>query len=1024
MRQRTYTPILTLILLLFGSAALFSQLPTSGTARLSGQQEVLPVITAATGMARVDFVAVGTDQLRVTVSGEFSDLSSAVATQISGGAHIHVGYPGQNGGVVIPLVPELADDSLSGTFNEEDNTFVVPVTDFEDVDVGQVYINIHTANYPGGELRGAVLRDGHAPYFTNLLGSNEVPSVISSGYGALLLQVDEVENVMVVTGSFRDLSDTLATQVAGGVHLHLGLPGQNGPVRITLNPTVNTDRRSGVFESGTNTFSVTEEQKTALRNGQMYANIHSGSHLSGELRGQVLPPADAIFRAHLSGANEWPVVTSGGSGQVLAHIVDENLTLVGSFSNLGSPVATTIAGGTHLHPGLAGENGPVLQALTVELTADSLGGSFAKAANTYQLTEDTRALLLGREIYLNVHSQDHPSGELRGQLLPESQAVFTAFLNGNQQIPSVITTGRGLVKVEQMGSRMTVTGSFRDLMSDLNTAIAGGAHVHAGYPGQAGPVIYPLNVASDDDDMQGRFMPMDNTFELTGDRLDTLTDRFFYVNVHSLEQPGGEIRGSALAEAESYFLGPLSGASEPQGVPTDATGMVAAEVTDSTVILVGSFAGLDSDFAADVAGGMHLHRAIAGSNGGIVEAINTEIAEDDRSGEIHADSNMIQLTAAGLEAMLDRMIYANVHTANNRGGAIRGQMLPLAGSYFHTTFSGVNEPAYVATTAQGGLKMELIDSTLKVSGSVTMLEGDFDASVAGGAHLHLAPAGQNGGIQIGLNATPAEDLKSATFSIEDNTFTLTMSQLEDLRGKRLYANVHTTMVRSGEARGQVLGELNLPPAASSITSPTEGDSLDLAGDADEMLRVIYESTTDVDGDTVIYIWQLAADSLFENVLFASNTGRDTFFDSDYATLDTLLVGSGILAGTPTAIYHRVLASDGSNYRPGPASSIVVTRGDIVGTRDFRPDGFAARMYPNPTSAGRGASLEIETRQSFRGRVFVYTQLGQLQQEIFVNPQPGKQTYLLETSALAAGTYFVTLRNEDGRLIQALRLAVQ
>ena len=1021
MRSQSFTFLLSLFFLLLANH-LSSQFVGSGSAMLSGQQEALPVVTAGSGSVDVEVTSANATEFNVVVSGSFSGLSSPVATNIGGGAHIHIGYPGRNGGVVLPLVVSLSADSLSGTFETTDNTFTVMAADFAGVDPGEVYVNIHTRENPGGELRGIIVPEDSEVYFTNLLGSNEVPSVMTRAAGALLLHYDEAEGILMVTGSFNDLSADLATDIGGGAHLHIGLPGSNGGVDLPLIATLDED--GGVFEAANNTFSLNADQEATLRAGRYYANVHSLAFPGGEIRGQVLPRADVLFRAHLSGSNEWPVVTTDGSGQVLAHLSGNTVSVIGSFADLESDVATAIAGGAHLHTAVAGTNGPVIQPLSLTLADDNRSGSFMLADNQYELTEAQRGIMLDRGIYVNVHTMEHNPGEIRGQVLPESQSVFTAFLNGNQQIPSITTTGRGMVKVEMMGNRLTATGSFLDLTSDLNTAIAGGAHLHAGYPGQGGPVIYPLTVeAGDEETRSGRFLPEGNTFQLTGGRADTLMHRFFYVNVHSLDHPGGEIRGSVLAEAESYFLAPLSGASEPVGVPTDATGLVAAEVVDSSVTLVGSFQGLDSDFAFNVAGGMHLHQAIAGSNGGILTPINTEVEEDNRSGEILADSNHIQLTQMQYGAMRDRLVYANLHTVDFGGGAIRGQMLPLAGSYFHTTFSGANEPSYVFTSAQGGLKMELIDTTLMVSGSVTMLDGDFDASVAGGAHLHMAPAGVNGPIDIPLVADPAEDLKSAVFTVDSNTFALSQRQVADLRNGQLYANIHTTMVRSGEARGQIRSELNLPPVATMILSPAENDSLGLEGDANQEFRVTYAATSDPDADTVIYIWQLATDESFTDVVFAANTGRDTFFSTTFGTVDALLDSNSVADGATATLYHRVLASDGSNFRPSDGLSVRLTRGQLVGVTDFRPLGFAARSFPNPGQRGGAITLEVKTQEAFTGRLLLYSPLGQLQQDRLINVGIGTARFPINTSDLAAGHYFVTLRNRDGRLVHTERLLI-
>ena len=389
-----------------------------------------------------------------------------------------------------------------------------------------------------------------------------------------------------------------------------------------------------------------------------------------------------------------------------------------------------------------------------------------------------------------------------------------------------------------------------------------------------------------------------------------------------------------------------------------------------------------------------------------------------------ADSNVYALSELQLNAMLDRELYINVHSEDYPSGEIRGQVLPLAQTFLHTTIAGVNNTEYFNTTAQGGLKLELNDTTLKLSGSVTMLQGDFDYSVGGGAHLHLAPAGQNGDIIIPLAGDTLRAGKSVEFSVDSNTFNITMDQTRALRTGQMYANIHTTLVPSGEARGQIRGELNLAPDSTRILSPMDGDSLTLAGSNQQAFRVSYAPTTDPDGDTVIYVWQLAMDENFDSILFGANTGRDTFFETDFGTVATLLDSAGLAMDSNVTLYHRVLASDGSNYRASEAVAILLNVGDIVGTRDFLPAGFGVKTYPNPLWEGQAFTYQVTTQEAFRGRLMVFTQLGQLQQDINVNAQVGEQNISVNMSSLPGGTYFLMLRNSDGRLISTSRVVVQ
>jgi hypothetical protein len=105
---------------------------------LSGDQEVPAVKTAAKGSGTI---SVKDDK---TVSG-----SVAIEGLTPTAAHIHEGAAGKNGGVIIPLT-------------KEGDKFVVPagakLTDaqYESYKKGDLYVNVHTAANPGGEIRAQI----------------------------------------------------------------------------------------------------------------------------------------------------------------------------------------------------------------------------------------------------------------------------------------------------------------------------------------------------------------------------------------------------------------------------------------------------------------------------------------------------------------------------------------------------------------------------------------------------------------------------------------------------------------------------------------------------------------------------------------------------------------------------------------------------------------------------------------------------------------------------------------------------
>ncbi|MEM6785553.1 MAG: CHRD domain-containing protein [Bacteroidota bacterium] len=123
------------------------------------------------------------------------------------------------------------------------------------------------------------------------------------------------------------------------------------------------------------------------------------------------------FGAKLSGQNEVPANASTASGVVFAtfNSDDNSLTVTGSFEGLESDFNFGI--GAHLHEAPAGANGPVAFALTPSINDDNRGGSFDASMNTFSLTEAQAATLLAGGFYVNIHSNDIPSGELRGQVV-------------------------------------------------------------------------------------------------------------------------------------------------------------------------------------------------------------------------------------------------------------------------------------------------------------------------------------------------------------------------------------------------------------------------------------------------------------------------------------------------------------------------------------------------------------------------------------------------------------------------------
>jgi hypothetical protein len=122
--------------------------------------------------------------------------------------------------------------------------------------------------------------------------------------------------------------------------------------------------------------------------------------------------ADATsFKVPLTGAQSVPPVDTTGSGTAeltydpATRIVTWNIP----YSGLSSP--TTMA---HFHgPAKQGQNAPVVIWLSTQgsTPANPMTG-------TATLTPDQAKQFSAGEWYVNVHTQSHPAGEIRGQVIP------------------------------------------------------------------------------------------------------------------------------------------------------------------------------------------------------------------------------------------------------------------------------------------------------------------------------------------------------------------------------------------------------------------------------------------------------------------------------------------------------------------------------------------------------------------------------------------------------------------------------
>lgn len=128
------------------------------TANLTGDSEVPPVTTNATGTAEFEL---NDDGDEMSYDLEVEDIEGVLF------AHIHQGSDSENGPIVVTLfnATDGPTDEIDGTLESGDfaaEDFEGPLqgqnmTDLVDaIEGGQAYVNVHTEANPPGEVRGTI----------------------------------------------------------------------------------------------------------------------------------------------------------------------------------------------------------------------------------------------------------------------------------------------------------------------------------------------------------------------------------------------------------------------------------------------------------------------------------------------------------------------------------------------------------------------------------------------------------------------------------------------------------------------------------------------------------------------------------------------------------------------------------------------------------------------------------------------------------------------------------------------------
>jgi DNA-binding beta-propeller fold protein YncE len=645
-------------------------------ASLDGGQEVPPVTVTATANA---ILQLNRDETALTYEVRISGIDPGQITQ----AHLHVGPRGFNGPVVLFLVDgPPAEPVLKGTLTAAD---LIPSADVSvetfaefvaSLKAGDVYVNVHTMTNPSGEIRGQIAAP--IPLVSSLSGDQEDPPVTTAASGTATFELSADRTRLRYT---VDVSDIEPSQIQQA-HLHVAPRGINGPVVLFLvaGPPASLPLRGELTAAdliprtdvGVLDF---DDFVGRLLAGDVYVNVHTMAHPGGEIRGQLAGPQS--FPSALDGAQEVPAVVTEATGRALFTLDATGTELRFALTQTG--IAADQIQQAHLHAAPRGFNGPVVLFLADgsfgmlrmgTLTADDLLPNVDAGIENF--ADFVEALQAG-DVYANVHTTAHLSGEIRGQVL--APTIFTAQLTGDQEVPPVPTmaTGESRIVLAPDGESLNVVLAT-SLMADQITQ----AHIQVGPPGEDGPVAFFLAEASFASPRLVTLTPADflpspltPTYE---DFLAALRSEMTFVNVRTSSNPNGEIRGQLRAPLTLTAM--LDGDQEVPPVVTAASGRGQVVINADRDRM--RFALTVSDLPADQILMAHIHSGPIGMNGGVAffladtgfsSPLLGTLAEDD-----FLPTPETPTYAEFVAALLGGETYMNVHTIMHNGGEIRGQL--------------------------------------------------------------------------------------------------------------------------------------------------------------------------------------------------------------------------------------------------------------------------------------------------------------------------------------------------------------
>ncbi len=795
-------------------------------------------------------------------------------------------------------------------------------------------------------------------------------------------------------------------------------------------------------------------------------------------------PVATNYSTVLDGFNSVNAEYTAATGSARLSLLSGVLTVEGMFTNLSSTLRPVgAAGPLHIHLGMTGVNGPVIVPLAVTADADNRGGTFvgdytlANFATAERSEADIVTALNAGNLYINLHTEDQPSGEIRGQIYPTG--------NMGPAGPMLVAPADAAQITLEGDASAPVTPTWRKVMDP-----------------EGNPVIYGWQLSTV------------ATFdaEETTEFFSTGTDTSLVISVGSLYQAVVELGGGTQALFHRAFAtdgsvgdyGPSRSVEFTLGTLTTGPAIWQVNAADGTffrpdnntrggaynpttgnVIVVSRSGGLRPVILDAATGDSVGVLSTAGIAGGTFTLSEIGVTSD---GQIFGANLTVNPADSPVrvyywedEFSQPRLVY-NGSGVNALEGPRYGDAIGVGGSgdevVVYLSGSGAQDRvAVLKSNANGMLALDdyltpeagqararygiapvpgqdsiwvnspthLLAKVSTTTGEIGR-EGDENVVFETYGDISFANGGDDGDrsyILTGPQFGVAE--RFALVDVTGEPFILAVTPAVGTAGNGNATGFTAFDVRNGNLIGaasnngiaafpspvNVIDEdiaSDAIPVAGEITSPANGSSVTVEGNDMTMFTTEWNAGSDDDGDNLEYRWQFGTSPNFSGaILIDAEVGSATTYSTSFGVLNNILAGAGVATDSTVTVYVRIVTSDGDNYDASAPVGVTLTRGVVTAAPgELLPTEFAL-IGTSPNPARDMATLRIDLPQTAEVTVEVYDVMGR---RVQTSPMTtlgsgANRTLSLGTSALASGTYLyrVQARMSDATEVRTGQLII-